>query len=169
MNSFKRIVAVILLVAIVVPGAAGAEGLMGNVKVDAGESKDEPVIQPQSAQMEVQPPTWIQGKVFTNDDMYMYSFFRIIPFKKEWKWAIPQRTTTLGLRPSVVRHWKGYKPDGKCPVTVMPMGKGKFKFQHARADGPHGYMERVGLTADGFPRYRFWFDDDPDASKSEDK
>lgn len=128
--------------------------------------RERPELKGQTAQVELRPPTWIEGKVFSNNDMLMYSYFLIYPFKKEWRWEIPSRRTSIDLKPSVVRHWKGYKPEGKCQVTCIPMGRGKFKFHHAaRSDGPHGHMERIGVTAEGFPKYRFWFDDDGSTSK----
>ncbi len=156
---------------------ACAEGLVGTVSVEAEDKGDSvkfkdgdretPVLHGQTAEIELRPPTWIQGKVFSNDDMLMYSFYTVYPFKKEWKWEIPARKTKMKLKPRVVRHWKGFKPEGQCEVTCIPMGKGKFRFKHERPDGPHGYMERIGFTANDYPKYRFWFDDDSGGTPSE--
>lgn len=179
---FRILVIVISFSVLNLTISARAEGLVGTVRVEAEESGDAvkfkdgdreaPTLKGQTAQIELRPPTWIDGKVFSNDDMLMYSFYVIAPFKKEWRWEIPNRKISIDLKPTVVRYWKGYKPEGKCRVTCIPMGKGKFKFHHTdRADGPHGYMERIGFTANGFPKYRFWFDDDgtstPDSSAAD--
>lgn len=135
-----------------------AEGLVGTVSVEAEESKERPELKGQVAEKDLRPPSWIEGKVFSNEDMLMYSFYVIKPFKKQWRWEIPSHKVKIDLKPGVVRHWKGYKPEGQCPVTCIPMGEGKFKFHAERPDGPHGYMERIGMTEKGFPKYRFWFD-----------
>ena len=109
------------------------------------------------------PPDWIEGKVFSNSDLYMYSFWYMPPFKKEWRWEIPSnKSSVIHLRPSLTSYWKGYKPDGRCAVTCVPFGeKGRFKFYHDKPDGPHGFLEREGENDKGFPRYRFWFAEDP--------
>ncbi len=125
-------------------------------KLDDGvynkESKDNP-----------KPPSWIEGKVFSNSELFMYSFWYMPPFKKEWKWEIPDnKSSVIHLRPSLTEHWKGHKPEGRCPVTCVPFGeKGRFKFHHSRPDGPHGFLEREGENSKGFPRYRFWFAEEP--------
>lgn len=121
---------------------------------------------PLEARIETSPPTWIKGKVFSNDEMTMYSFYQIKPFKKEWRWEIPEKRTKLKMRPRILKHWTGYKPDGDCEVTCEPMGPGKFRFRSQRADGPHGYLERTGVNDQGYPRYRFWFDDETSESES---
>jgi len=149
-----------------------AEALEGSVKLDVlengAEYDSQGVLQPpMSASIEMSPPTWIKGKVFSNDDMLMYSFYQIAPFKKEWRWEIPPRQTTIKMRPGIVKHWKGYKPEGDCSVVCTPMGRGKFRFKSQRPDGPHGYLERIGQNPEGYPRYRFWFDDEkPDTADS---
>ncbi len=170
------IIAILLMVLVDPVSPARAHGLEGRATMDlvdtgAGteaiddeDNREEPVLQPLTGRLEstAHPPTWIKGKVFSNEQMYMYSFYQIHPFKKEFRWHIPSfKRTIIRMRPSVVRYWKGWKPDGPCEVICEPMGeKGQFKFHHARPDGPHGYLERVGETNSGFPRYRFWFDDD---------
>jgi hypothetical protein len=135
-----------------------AHALEGGVSLDVYNNADGAPVQ----------PTWITGKVFSNDDMMLYSFYRIHPFKKEWRWEIPKKgTTNFKLKPAIVQHWKGYKPEGECMVTCVPMGEGKFRFYHAaRADGPHGYLERTGTNDKGYPRYRFWFEDNETVSGS---
>lgn len=109
----------------------------------------------------IEKPSWIQGNVFSTESMTMYSFWQIGPFKKEFRWAIPtNHPTTVKFRQAVVDQWKGYKPDGSCDVTCVPLDQpGRFKFHHKRPDGPHGYLERIGETKNGFPRYRIWFDE----------
>ncbi len=146
------------------PMDARAEGLVGTVSVESEENTERPELKGQVAEKDLRPPSWIEGKVFSNEDMLMYSFFVIKPFKKQWRWEIPSHKVKIDLKPGVVRHWKGYKPEGQCPVTCIPMGEGKFKFHAERADGPHGYMERIGLTEKGFPKYRFWFDGESEES-----
>ncbi|MBK9144958.1 MAG: hypothetical protein IPM23_20895 [Candidatus Melainabacteria bacterium] len=183
------IVATVLAVACTAPGEA--RPLTGNVAIDRvhvdgspdgriidGQSgsviQDGPVkLEKQEARMDESPPSepikggvdkqpeWIEGKVFSNDRMYMYSFWQIMPFKKEFKWKIPSgKVTQLRLRRNIVVNWKGpFQPAGSCTVTVEPMGKERFRFHHANPGGPHGYIERVGETSKGFPRYRFWFEE----------
>ncbi len=156
--------------------ARGLEGRASMDLVDTGatteavnddDKREEPVLHPLTGRLEEtsHPPTWIKGKVFSNEEMYMYSFYQIHPLKKEFRWHIPSfKRTIIRMRPGVVRFWKGWKPDGPCEVICEPTGqKGQFKFHHARPDGPHGYLERVGETNSGFPRYRFWFDDEDGA------
>ena len=143
--------------------------LEGNVQLDSQDAKIEE-IKPQTPQLDTtkvlngsateKPPAWINGKVFSNDSMFMYSFWTVPPFKKEFRWQIPEKhSTVIRMRAGVVKYWKGWKPDGACPVVVEPLGDGRFKFHHERPDGPHGYLERVGTNDNGFPKYRFWFDD----------
>jgi hypothetical protein len=106
-------------------------------------------------------PSWIEGNVFSNNDMYMYSFWRFMGFKKEWRWTIPtSKKTSLFFKQDIVRHWTGaFKPTNGCTVTCVPLKGGeRFKFFHKNPQGPHGYLERLGETKDGFPRYRIWFD-----------
>ena len=92
--------------------------------------------------------------------MVLYSYYRVPPLKKEWRWEIPKKGyTNFKLKPTIVKHWKGFKPEGESSVTVEPLGPGRFRFYSARPDGPHGYLERIGTNEKGFPRYRFWFDE----------
>lgn len=107
-------------------------------------------------------PDWIEGKVFSTDEMHMYSFWQLLPLKKEFRWTIPvSKTSTIRLRHNLAELWKGpFKPRGACQVTVEPVGGGeRFRFYHSNKDGPHGYIEREGTNDKGFPRYRFWFAD----------
>lgn len=98
----------------------------------------------------------------------LYSYYRVPPLKKEWRWEIPKKGyTNFKLKPTIVKHWKGFKPEGESSVTVEPLGPGKFRFYSARPDGPHGYLERIGTNDKGFPRYRFWFDEVEDGKATD--
>jgi|AGTN01.1.fsa_nt_gi hypothetical protein len=152
---------------------ATAKPLAGHVEVESDESEPPPEFKEQSGVMDPgkrgkiennpTPPAWIQGKVFSNNDMYMYSFWRLMGFKKEFRWSIPtSKKTTLFFKQDIAKHWKGeFKPTNGCTVTCVPIEGGeRFKFFHKNPLGPHGYLERFGETKDGFPRYRIWFEEE---------
>lgn len=129
---------------------ASARTIEGGVSLDVYNDSDAAPVK----------PNWINGNVFSNEDMVLYSYYRVPPLKKEWRWEIPKKGyTNFKLKPTIVKHWKGFKPEGESSVTVEPLGPGRFRFYSARPDGPHGYLERIGTNEKGFPRYRFWFDE----------
>lgn len=163
-------ISVCLLAAVCSPTATVAKPLAGQVEVESTDAEPPPEFKEQSGVIDTGkrgiieqnaiPPTWIQGNVFSNNDMYMYSFWRFIGFKKEWRWNIPtSRKTRLFFKQDIARHWKGeFKPTDGCSVTCVPLEGGeRFKFFHVNPSGPHGYLERSGETKNGFPRYRIWF------------
>lgn len=150
-----------------------AKPLAGHVEMESDQAEPPPEFKLQTGVMDsgkrgaleknVTPPSWIQGKVFSNNDMYMYSFWRFMGFKKEWRWNIPtSRKTTLFFKQDIARHWKGtFKPTKGCTVTCEPLEGGeRFRFFHKNPQGPRGYLERAGETKNGFPRYRIWFEEE---------
>jgi hypothetical protein len=163
MKQLRLIVAVSSLVAVICfSNMAHARTIEGGVSLDVFKESDKAPTK----------PSWIQGNVFSNDDMVLYSYYRVPPLKKKWRWEIPKKGyTNFKMKPTIVKHWKGWKPEGECSVTVEPLGTGKYRFHSARADGPRGYLERIGENERGFPRYRFWFEENSnsleDSSKSE--
>ncbi|MBX3076908.1 hypothetical protein KF728_05725 [Candidatus Obscuribacterales bacterium] len=159
MRTQKRIALVLsLAVAVCFSHSASARTIEGGVSLDVFNEADKAPVR----------PSWIQGNVFSNDDMVLYSYYRVPPLKKKWRWEIPKKGyTNFKLTPTIVQHWKGWKPDGECAVTVEPIGKGKFRFHSVREDGPRGYLERIGENDKGFPRYRFWFEDSDNAEPEE--
>ncbi|SRR5579885_1193707 len=168
-----RVLALAIFFFLLIASDSPARTLEGGVEIQSNSAHEAGEIKEQTAQLDsgqnIQPaqPTWIKGKVFSNDGMFMYTFWQCFPFKKEFRWELPaHRATTIHVRPDVLKYWKGFKPEGSCPVICTPIADGKYRFFHQRPDGPHGYLERVGLSQNGFPRYRYWFDDDQANSSS---
>ena len=154
----------------------GARSLQGGISLEEQNHKPDlkeltPVYVPENPaeEQEVQEakiekvvkPTWIEGNVFTNEDMYMFSYWQLIPFKKKFRWRIPTgKSSEMSFSDAVIRHWKGFMPRNPGKVTVEPIYRDeKFRFYHNNPNGPSGYLERAGKTKDGFHRYRIWFND----------
>ena len=145
-----------------------ARSLKGGVSLDEQHHKPDlkeltPKYVPENSGVtkegKVEKPDWILGDVFTNEDMYMYSYWQLLPLKKKFKWKIPTyKTTNMNFSNSVVKHWKGFMPRNAGKVTVEPINKSeRYRFYHRNPNGPSGYFERAGKTKDGFHRYRIWF------------
>ncbi|MCA9817358.1 MAG: hypothetical protein KC652_19760 [Cyanobacteria bacterium HKST-UBA01] len=155
-------------------GGISVEEQHHNLKLEQQEAKmsteagDDTVTKQGSV---VKQPDWITGKVYTNDSLYMYSYWELLPFNKRFKWEIPtSKKTNITFSSGIVKYWKGYMPSRPGKVICEPMEKGqeKFRFYHRDKRGPHGYFERAGKNKEGFCQYRIWFEEE-DGAKAEEK
>lgn len=175
-----------LLVALIVlgicSGSVDAREIRGGISVE--EQHHDLKLEQQEAKMSteagddtttqkgsvVKQPDWITGNVYTNEKLYMYSFWELLPFNKRFKWEIPtNKKTNITFSSGIVKYWKGYMPPRPGRVICEPMEKGqeKFRFYHRDKRGPRGYFERAGKNKEGFCQYRIWFEE-KDGAKAED-
>lgn len=170
MALLMRLLLTVLISLFIIVPAIEARSLQGGVSLEEQHHTPElkeltPKYVPESSGVtkegKVEKPAWMQGDVFTNEDMYMYSYWQLLPLKKKFRWKIPTtKTTTMNFSNSVVKYWRGFMPKNAGKVTVEPMNKSeRFKFYHRNPNGPSGYFERAGKTKSGFHRYRIWFKD----------
>lgn len=103
-------------------------------------------------------PLWLPAHAYTNDAMVapyhnMDIFFwdkRSIPNKRQW----------IRLSTSVSKYWRGLVEE-PCMVLAVPIddAPGNFTFQSQGRNGPRGWLQKIGTTNwQGFPMYRYWFD-----------
>ena len=164
-----RLTILILLITLIVPDAE-ARSLQGGITVV--DQKHQLELKEQKAEFGqegdikegsvVKQPAWIEGRVYTEKDLFMYSFWELWPMRKKFKWRIPKgRSSKMTFSDSIVKQWKGYMPPHPEKVTCVPVDSNNenFSFHHKDSRGPSGYFEHVGKTKDGFDRYRIWFNE----------
>ena len=110
-------------------------------------------------------PAWITGRVHTGPNAVMQTYFRItfggFPTKIKRPWRPPNSGYhNLKLHSEIMQSWRE-GCWGDTYVDLVPFGPpGNFYFVHRSPDGHRGYMEYIGKGTNGYPNYRYWFQDD---------